>query len=535
MAAGMLSTLDSCALFGIDAFPVQVEVDVTGGNLPSYHVVGLPATSIKEGGTRIRSALEQIGCAMPAKKVTVNLAPADRRKSGAAFDLPIAIGVLEADDLVEPRQLEGILCAGELGLDGRLRPIRGALSAAILARARGLRGVLVPAASAAEAAAVDDLIVYEAEHLGEVVAALRGELPLRRHVRGTAPAPSSGGPDMSEVRGQVMARAALEIAVAGGHNLLMMGPPGIGKTMLARRLPGILPPLTRDEALEATQIYSAVGMAPGGILRERPFRAPHHSISQAALIGGGAHPRPGEISLAHHGVLFLDEIPEFAGRALEALRQPLEDRAVTVGRVRGTVTMPASFLLVGAANPCPCGWSGSGERSCTCSPTRVERYRRRLSGPLLDRIDLQVMVENVSLLDLRGAGSGESSAAIRARVVEARDRQRTRLAPYGARTNAEMSVRALRATCRLDGRAEETLRRLHQRRRGMTARTVDRMIKVARTIADLRGLEVVDAGCIGEAAAYRALDNDPVSDVRLRRPARLPQRRSQPAANIIKQ
>ena len=520
----MLSTLESCALFGIDAFPVQVEVDVSGGSLPAYHVVGLPATSIKEGGTRIRSALEQIGCAMPAKKVTVNLAPADRRKSGAAFDLPIAIGVLEADGLVEPGQLGGILCAGELGLDGRLRPIRGALSAAILARARRLRGVLVPAASAAEAAVVDDLIVYEADHLGEVVAALRGELPLRRHVPGQTQAPPSGGPDMSEVRGQIEARAALEIAVAGGHNLLMMGPPGIGKTMLARRIPGILPPMTRDEALEATQIYSAIGMAPGGILRERPFRAPHHSISQAALIGGGAHPRPGEISLAHNGVLFLDEIPEFASRALEALRQPLEDRTVTVGRVRGTVTMPASFLLVASANPCPCGWSGAAERSCVCSPGRVERYRRRLSGPLLDRIDLQVMVPNVSLTDLRGAGAGESSAAIRARVVEARERQGARLASLGARTNAEMSVRALRATCHLDDRAETTLRRLHQKRRGMTARTVDRMIKVARTIADLHGLEVIDGGCIAEAAAYRALDHDPVSDVRLPRGPRAPSR-----------
>lgn len=503
----MIAAVQSCALLGIDAYRVLVEVVTTPGQLPSYNVVGLPAASVREGAARIRSALEHAGHPLPRKKVTVNLAPADRRKDGAAFDLPIALAVLVAEGTIEAKRLDGLLSLGELGLDGSLRPVRGALAAALLARHLGMRGIVLPAASAAEASEVEGVAVFGADHVSEIIRALKEgkELPSSPSAAPASTAPG-GQIDMSDVRGQAAARMALEIAVAGGHNLLMVGAPGIGKTMLARCIPTILPPLARDESVETTKVYSAVGLAQYGLVRDRPFRAPHHTISTPALVGGGSPPRPGEVSLAHNGVLFLDELPEFGRPTVESLRQPLEDRVVAIGRATGSVTFPASFLLAASANPCPCGWLGSDQKMCTCSAGALERYRHKLSGPLLDRIDIQVFVPHLSIAQMRDSTPGEASEVVRQRVMRARDVQRRRLDRVGVRLNAEMSPRAMRATCKLTDRAERELERLCRVRMSMTGRGIDRLIKLARTLADLDGSEHIDADAIREAASYRVLD-----------------------------
>ncbi len=513
----MIASVRSCSLRGIDAFAVDVEVDVSTGTLPVYHVVGMPATTVREAAVRIRAAIENAHYEFPRKKMTVNLAPADRRKEGTAFDLPIAMAILAAAELQPLGPLADLMMLGELGLDGSLRPVKGALAAAMLARDLGMRGILLPPECAGEAAEIRGLWVLTARSLADVVAAARGERELEVVSGSPQLSPAVYGGDMSDVRGQLAARIALEISVAGGHNLLLVGPPGIGKTMLARRIPTVLPPLDPEDALEVTKIYSSTGLGRGALLRDRPFRAPHHTISAAALVGGGRPPKAGECSLAHTGVLFLDEMPELGRAAVEALRQPLEDRSVTIARVDGVVTLPARFLLVGSANPCPCGWLGSRERSCVCSGTGLTRYRARMSGPLLDRIDLQIYVPNVPLAEMRSGEPGETSAAVRERVTAAREIQRRRLSGMGMATNAEMTPRALRATCKLTSDAEKALARVCQRR-ALTARAVDRIIKVARTIEDLGGGNAhIDAGAILEAAAYRALEIE--SDLDIRMPA----------------
>ncbi|MCX7601180.1 MAG: YifB family Mg chelatase-like AAA ATPase [Meiothermus sp.] len=492
----MLAQVRTYSLFGLEALPITVEVDVSQG-MPFYAVVGLPDKAVEQSRERVRAALKNAGFPYPQGRIVINLAPAELRKEGTHYDLPIALGLLAATGVLPMEALRGYAVAGELGLDGELRPVPGAVNLALGALQEGHK-LLMPHASAEEAALIEGVQVFGATHLAQLVRFLVGEedLPATRSSEGLEGLETSL--DLLDVKGQAKAKRALEIAAAGGHHLLMSGSPGSGKTMLAKRLPGLLPPLAAEEALEATRIHSAAGRLMRGLIKTPPFRSPHHTVSDAGLIGGGTIPKPGEISLAHRGVLFLDEFPEFSRDALEVLRQPLEDGVVTISRARASFTYPARFLLVAAMNPCPCGWFGDPERPCACTPTQRLRYVGRISGPLLDRFDLVVEVPRLTPAELARAPEGEATAVVRERVLAARERMKARQ----GKLNSELFGRELRRHTTLSPSSEALLQAATQRL-ALTARSYDRILRVARTIADLAGSERIGEAHLAEALTYR--------------------------------
>ena len=497
-------------VMGIGAVGVSVEVSVTGGGLGLF-LVGLPDNAVRESEQRIRSAFENGGFRMTARKCVVNLAPADLRKEGSGFDLPIAVAILAATEQVAAARLADSAFVGELSLDGGVRGVRGVLPITASAREQGLRRIYVPRENAAEAAVVEGIDVLAVDSLQQVASSLNGTedvTPEPRHAY-VAEEDTPYGEDFADVKGQIFAKRALEIAAAGGHNVIMIGPPGSGKTMLARRMPSILPPMTAAEALETTKIHSVAGKlgASRGLMTRRPFRAPHHLASPVALIGGGQNPQPGEVSLAHNGVLFLDELPEFGHNVLEVLRQPLEDKHITISRARYAVDYPSNFTLVASMNPCPCGFYNHPTKECTCTPSAVRRYMGRISGPLLDRIDLHVEVTPVSREEMSGTEAAESSASIRRRVIAAREVQSARFASTGIHTNTMMTSAMLRRFCPLTAEARALLDRAMDRLR-LSARAYDRIIKVSRTIADLEGEEQIRPQHVSEAITYRSLDRE---------------------------